>query len=447
MDRSIEMEKSKMIIKSIGLKNYRCFEDIEIDFHEKLTVIVGDNGSGKTSILEGLAVSLGTMFIGLDGRVGVSINKKDARLKAYLMGAFEDVQPQYPVEITATGEIDGQKITWKRSLNGENGSTTVKDAKDMTDIAKGYQQRMRDGDTTLILPIIAYYGTGRLWDYHREKKTDTFKNSAKTNGYIDSLDGTANIKLMMNWFKKKTLQKIQRRSEELKEFVELLVVYRAMKMCCERIIGYQGVDFGYNLDTNEIECYYINEDKLKMSIPLSQMSDGYKSTISLIADIAYRMAVLNPQMGIDVIDKTDGVILIDEVDLHLHPAWQHRILGDLQEIFPRVQFIVTTHAPAVISSAKSENLVILKDYEVIDADAEIYGNDVNSILKDIMGVSERNPVIASMFNKFYSLLNDGQYDEAEKILDEIDGQRDYHDKEVAADRVKLKLERIRGGYK
>ena len=436
-----------MIIKSIGLKNYRCFEDIEIDFHEKLTVIVGDNGSGKTSILEGLAVSLGTMFIGLDGRVGVSINKKDARLKAYLMGAFEDVQPQYPVEITATGEIDGQKITWKRSLNGENGSTTVKDAKDMTDIAKGYQQRMRDGDTTLILPIIAYYGTGRLWDYHREKKTDTFKNSAKTNGYIDSLDGTANIKLMMNWFKKKTLQKIQRRSEELKEFVELLVVYRAMKMCCERIIGYQGVDFGYNLDTNEIECYYINEDKLKMSIPLSQMSDGYKSTISLIADIAYRMAVLNPQMGIDVIDKTDGVILIDEVDLHLHPAWQHRILGDLQEIFPRVQFIVTTHAPAVISSAKSENLVILKDYEVIDADAEIYGNDVNSILKDIMGVSERNPVIASMFNKFYSLLNDGQYDEAEKILDEIDGQRDYHDKEVAADRVKLKLERIRGGYK
>lgn len=436
-----------MIIKSIGLKNYRCFEDIEIDFHEKLTVIVGDNGSGKTSILEGLAVSLGTMFMGLDGRAGVSINKKDVRLKAYSMGESEDVQPQYPVEVTAIGDIDGKTITWKRSLTGENGRTIVKDAKAMIDAAKGYQKRLRDGDATLVLPIIAYYGTGRLWDYHREKKADTFKDNTKTNGYIDSLDGTANIKLMMNWFKKKTLQRIQKRSEGLREFVELLVVYRAMKMCCERITGYQGVDFGYNLDTNEIECYYINEDNLQMSIPLSQMSDGYKSTISLIADIAYRMAVLNPQMGIDVIDKTDGVILIDEVDLHLHPAWQHRILGDLQEIFPRVQFIVTTHAPAVISSAKSENLVILKDYEVLDADAEIYGNDVNSILKDIMGVSERNPVIASLFSQFYSLLNDGQYDEAEKILDEIDGQRDYHDKEVAADRVKLKLERIRGGQK
>lgn len=129
-----------------------------------------------------------------------------------------------------------------------------------------------------------------------------------------------------------------------------------------------------------------------MIIPLSQMSDEYKSTISLIADIAYRMAVLNPQIGSDVINKTDGVILIDEVDLHLHPAWQHRILGDLQEIFPRVQFIVTTHAPAVISSAKSENLMILKDYEVFEANVESYGNDINSILKDIMGVSDRNPV-------------------------------------------------------
>ena len=436
-----------MIIRSIVLKNYRCFDNIEINFHEKLTVIVGDNGSGKTSILEGIAVSLGTMFIGLDGRVGVSIFKKDARLKAYLMGESEDIQAQYPVEITAMGDIDGQAITWKRSLNGGSGSTTVKDAKALTDIAKGYQKRMRDGDTTLVLPIVAYYGTGRLWDYHREKKTDTFKDNTKTNGYIDSLDGTANIKLMMNWFKKKTFQRIQKRSEGLREFTELLVVYRAMQMCYARITGYQDVAFDYNLDTNEIECRYIDENGLQMTIPLSQMSDGYKSTISLIADIAYRMAVLNPQLGIYVIEKTDGVILIDEVDLHLHPAWQHRILGDLQEIFPRVQFIVTTHAPAVISSAKSENLVILKDYEVLDANAEIYGNDVNSILKDIMGVSERNPVIAGLFSQFYSLLNDGQYDEAEKILDEIDGQRDYHDKEVAADRVKLKLERIRGGKK
>lgn len=444
-----------MKIKKVILKNYKCFEKIDVDFHERLTVIVGGNGSGKSSVLEGVAISLGTIFTRLDGLSGVSINKKDAHLKAYRMGESEDVQAQYPVEIRAEGFIsemtaegtEEKKLQWTRSLNGEGGSTTVKDAKQMLEIAKNYQERLRAGDPKLVLPMIAYYGTGRLWDYHREKKADTFKQNTKTNGYIDCLDGTANIKLMMNWFRKKTVQMVQKSAAGFNSFLELGTVYGAMASCFERITGYKDVKLLYNLDTNEIDCCYTDENGFQMNIPLSQMSDGYKNTVSLIADIAYRMAILNPQLGTRVLKDTDGVVLIDEIDLHLHPAWQHRILSDLQEIFPKIQFIVTTHAPTVISSVKSENLVILKDYEVLNAAAEIYGNDINSILRSIMGVSERNPAIAKLFDRFYSLLNYGQYDDAEKILDEIDEQRDYHDKEVAANRVKLKLERIRKGQK
>lgn len=434
-------------VKKVTLENYRCFEKIEVGFHDRLTVIVGGNGSGKTAILEGAAVSLGTFFTGLDALSGVSIHKNDAHLKAYRMGESEDIQAQYPVKISAEGMLGQNEIKWIRSLNREGGTTTTKEAKPMLDIAKDYQTRLRAGDGSLVLPLIAYYGTGRLWDYHREKKSDTFKKNTKTNGYIDSLDGTANIKLMMNWFRKKTVQLAQKSAVGFNTFLALETVYGAMRICFERVTGYKDVKFLYNLDTNEIDCYYTGDDGLPMNIPLPQMSDGYKNTISLIADIAYRMAVLNPQLGTNILQDTDGVVLIDEIDLHLHPAWQHRILSDLQAIFPKVQFIVTTHAPAVISSAKSENLVILKNYEVLDAAAEIYGNDINSILKSIMGVSDRNPVIAELFEKFYSLLNDGQYDGAEKVLDEIDEQRDYHDKEVAANRVKLKLERIRGGQK
>lgn len=436
-----------MKIRKIRLKNYRCFENIEIDFHDRLTVLVGGNGSGKTSVLEGTAVALGTLFTGLDGLPGVSISKTDACLKAYQMGESYDVQAQYPVEIMAEGELDGKDIVWKRALNGEGGSTTVRDAKPVLRIAKDYQERLRAGDRNLILPVIAYYGIGRLWDYHREKKSDTFKVNTKTNGYIDSLDGTANIKLMMNWFRKKTVQMAQKSAAGLNSMLELNAVYQAMGNCFSRAAGYRDVRLLYNLDTNEIDCYYRDDTGLPMNIPLSQMSAGYKSTISLVADIAYRMAVLNPQLGTAVLEKTDGVVLIDEIDLHLHPAWQHRILDDLQAIFPRIQFIVTTHAPAIMSSARSENLVILNDYKLGDVTSEIYGNDINSILKGVMDVSERNPAVAKLFEEFYSLLNDGQYQEAEKVLDEIDEQRDYHDREVAASRVKLKLERIRGGKK
>lgn len=434
-----------MMIENLTLKNYRCFPEIELNFHDRLTVIAGSNGSGKTSVLEGIAVSLGTMFAGFDGVSGISIHKSDAHLKAYKMGESEDLQAQYPVEISADGKIDGRLVFWTRSLNHKNGSTTIKDAKQMMDISRDYQSRLRAGDPTLVLPVIAYYGTGRLWDYHREKRINTFRENTKINGYIDCLDGTANIKLMMNWFQKKTIQMLQKGTNDPNNSAELSVVYRAMKSCYERITGYRDIEFHFNLDTKEIDCCYTDEEGYRMSMPLSQLSDGYKGTVSLVADIAYRMAVLNPQLGPDVLHKTDGVVLIDEVDIHLHPAWQHRILGDLLEIFPGVQFIVTTHAPAVISSVKNENLVILKNYDILDNGTETYGKDVNSILEEIMGAPERNPQIAGLFHNFYELLGQKKYDDAEKVLDEIDEQRAYHDREVAANRVKLKLERIRGG--
>ena len=80
------------------------------------------------------------------------------------------------------------------------------------------------------------------------------------------------------------------------------------------------------------------------------MSDGYKNTLSMIGDIAYRMAVLNPMLGDKVLEDTSGVVVIDEIDLHLHPQWQQTIISDLNTIFPKIQFIVSSHAPAVINS-------------------------------------------------------------------------------------------------
>ena len=433
-----------MKLEKMTLKNYRCFESLEISFHNRLTVIVGSNGSGKTSVLEGATVALGTFFSELEGIKDISISRKDVRLVAYSMGETDDVQTQYPVEIRAEGEADGKHIVWKRALNGEGNRTTKKEAQEMIEISAAFQMRLQEGDKPLILPLISYYGIGRLWDYHREKKSDTFKNNTKTNGYLDSLSGTANIKLMMNWFRKKTVQAAQNNFQGGRS-AELSAVYGAMEECYKLVTGFQDVKIQYNLDSNELNCSYRDERDNTMTIPLSQLSDGYKGTISLIADIAYRMAVLNPQLGSDVIKQTDGVVLIDEVDLHLHPTWQHRILSDLQNIFPKIQFIVTTHAPAVISSAKSENLVILNHNEATDAVTESFGNDANSILRDIMGTSERNPTIAKLFRNFYELLEAKNFDEAERILDEIDEQRDYHDTEVAGCRVKLRLERIRRG--
>ena len=389
-----------MFLKSMILHNFRCFSELEIKFNNRLTVIVGNNGAGKSTVLEAATIAAGTLTSAMDGLTNYGIKKSDAHYKYYELGSGVDVQSQFPVEITAFGNIDGKEISWSRILNSAKGRSGLASAKQLTTIAEKYQERMRNGDGELKLPIISYYGTGRLWAQHREKRNDTFEKNNRSNGYIDSLDGAANDKLMMKWFKKMTIQQLQR-GYPIPEFV---AVKMALEQVFSSITGYSDVTVQFNLDTDEIDIIYLNNNH-HVRIPIAQLSDGYKCTISLIADIAYRMAILNPQLLDKVLIETEGLVLIDEIDLHLHPTWQKRILKDFMEIFPKVQFIVSTHAPEVINSVKSDCVIILKDNKVLSAIDETYGKDANAILREVMEVSARPDEIIKLFEKFYELID------------------------------------------
>lgn len=430
-----------MYIKTLTLQNFKGFDNIELDFHPNLSVIVGANGSGKTSVMEGAAIALSAMFVKMDGLSGRRIDKSQAHLKAFELGSTKDVQPQYPVTVKASAVLNSGSIEWSRSLNKSTGSTTVGDAKEMIELGIRFQEHLRRGDKELILPVIAYYGTGRLWDYHREKQSDVFESNNRINGYVDCVDGTANIKLMMNWFLKMTVQKYQNQELGLDNPPELEAVYSAMGTCYRKITGHDDVKVQYNMGTKELEIAYRDGSGKLMRIPVNQLSDGYKSTISLVADIAYRMAVLNPQLLGDVCNETDGIVLIDEVDLHLHPKWQQRILGDLTEIFPKVQFIISTHAPEVINSVSKENVIVLENNQAVSAPAETYGKDANGILRTIMHVKERPNEIMQKFDDFYDLLNKGKYIEAGEVLDDLENVLG-EDPALASMRIQLDLEQL-----
>lgn len=432
-----------MYLKSLELHNFRGFEDIKIDFHEKLTVIIGANGAGKSTIMEGLAIALSSMFVKIDGLTALGINKSQAHLKAYAVGSTKYVQEQYPVIVKATAsastKFDNKEIEWTRKLNSSTGQTGYGEASQITSLGIDYQKALREGDTQICLPIMAYYGTGRLWDYHRNKQTDVFEKSNRLNGYIDCVDGTANVKLMMNWFMKMTIQKYQNQEMGLGKIPELEAVYSAMQECYSRITGYKDVKMQYSMATKELEVAYIDENGNAMRMPINQLSDGYKSMISLVADIAYRMAVLNPQFLGDVCKNTDGVVFIDEVDMHLHPEWQQRVLGDLRAIFPKVQFIVSTHAPAVINTVEKESIRILKNNIIGNSPIETYGKDANSVLKAIMGADERPAPVKEKFEKFYDALAANNYSLANGLLDELREEISDDDPDIAACEIKLDL--------
>ena len=149
-----------MYIENLHLINYRSFEELHMSFHEKLTVIVGGNGVGKTSIIEALAIACGTFFLGLDNVKSASIKSADVRYSYYNIGSGLDSQQQFPVSILAEGSVGGKALWWRRSLMTLGGKTTYGEASQLIRISKEYRMRLMEGDDSLILPIIAYYGTG-----------------------------------------------------------------------------------------------------------------------------------------------------------------------------------------------------------------------------------------------------------------------------------------------
>lgn len=430
-----------MRIESIKLQNFRCFENLELKFHEQLTVIVGKNASGKSTILDAVAISVGTFPSSFDGIGNYGIKKEDARLVTNIFGDSLNISSVYPVILSSTGFVNNRKVHWKRMLTKSTGRCTLASAKEITAITNEYQKRIIEGDTTVVLPLVAYYGTGRLWLQHREKKEDVLLNSSRTNGYIDCMDSAANDKLIMNWLNKETSKKLQKKTGT----AAFDAVIMAIEKCISLLIESNDVTVSYNFDNNDLDIQYKKDDQ-EVILPLNRMSDGYKCTISLITDIAYRMAQLNPQLREKVLDAP-GVVIIDEIDLHLHPEWQKRILGDLTNIFPHIQFIVSTHASSVISSVKSENLIVLENNSASAPVGEVYGKDSNTIHSGVMGSSERPDLVKNLFSKFYNALNAYDLDEARLVISEIEKEIGTNDSELSACYTKLTLAELMVGKK
>lgn len=426
-----------MRIKNVKITNYRCFENLELTFDDRLTILAGKNGSGKSSILDAVTVSVGALMTEFKMKA-FGIRKTDARNLYFPLGNGIDVQPQYPVSVYAEGVLGDNEISWTRELRSLRGHTVTCNAEAFKKIATSYLSRVSQGDGSLILPIISYYGTGRLWAQMREKQKAPLEKTYRLNGYLDSLDAAANNKLMLQWFRKMTLRNLQN-GRPSQEFV---AVKKAISQCFEGLTKNKEIDIRFNLDSLELEILYTTSSGEKVVNPLNQLSDGYKSSLSLIADIAYRMSMLNPQLMEQVLSETPGIVLIDEVDLHLHPAWQHRILNDLMAIFPKVQFIVSSHAPAVIQSVDRGRLLLLDEKKVRLEIAPPYGYDINSVMSNIMKVSERPESIKNRFDQFYSLMDKKEYGKAGETLDSLSEILGESDPEISACRISLKLDQL-----
>ena len=427
-----------MYIKSLALKNYRCYEGLNVDFDKDYTILVGVNGAGKSTVLDAVSTALGSFIAGFDGIASNGITREDAHRKMFEMGSRVDAEEQYPVEITAVCGVEGKEdITWTRSLHSHEGRTHISQAKTIMEYGSELQQKVREGDKETILPLIAYYGTGRLYMQKKQKKNASANTRfSRTTGYVDCLDSASNDKQMMQWFKSMTEIQLQ----EGHPVPELEVVKRAMGKCYSGAKNIENIaKFEYKMKSDEIEIQYKKGESVE-KLPMRLLSDGLKITISMVADIAYRMAVLNPQLLNNILEETPGIVLIDEVDMHLHPAWQKRIVEDLHYIFPKVQFIMTTHSPSVLANVKHEHILLLEDGGVALPGNTTYGRDVTDILREMMKVDVCPEEVVRLKADFYRLLAEEKFDLAKECLVKLEQVLGENDADVVRAKVSYELE-------
>lgn len=189
-------------------------------------------------------------------------------------------------------------------------------------------------------------------------------------------------------------------------------------------------------DKQTSELSYIDSGA---SLPIRCLSAGYQSVIWMVLDIAYRMAVLNPNLRERAADST-GIILIDELDMHLHPKWQWKVIEALQETFPNVQFIAATHSPILIAACKDGHLIYV-DHDSISYGMTDYGMEVNDVLTYTQGSNAMAESVKEQMDSFYGLIEEGKLEDAEKELFQLEQSLGKEHTELNKARTALDFER------
>lgn len=385
-----------MQISSLKLNNFMCFPEYSVELLSRFNLIVGDNGKGKTSILNGLSVGLGAAFLGFpEPAVSAGIHRDEVHRKFYTHGDTITAEPQFPCSVECAGEFAGERGTWVRQLTSLDGRTTRKDSQWIRGLSESLHGKVQRGGSDP-LPVISYYGTGRLWVQLSQTSVRTLSPDTRFQGYLDCLNPASNVKRLLEWFKTNELAALQKRTK-------IAVLEACRQAICACIADANHIYFDVSLDQLILE---INGER----VPFGFLSDGFRNMLAMAADIAVRCATLNPQLQENAPLETPGVVLIDEIDLHLHPKWQRRVVTDLMQAFPKVQFVATTHSPFVIQSLPPANDVQLVNLDD-PGEKDVRNKSIEDITEWIQGVelpqrSQRYVQMMDKASEYFTMLKE-----------------------------------------
>ncbi|MCK4906648.1 MAG: AAA family ATPase [Spirochaetes bacterium] len=404
--------KNPSIIKEISISGFRGFQEKQkLLLHPGVNVFYGINGSGKSSLLRAINIIFSEFLSNL-----LDINNPIPFINQDIN--TESKKAEVKVQYLYNKEFD---------ISAVYTNTEPEKFSGVSELKKGFLQYLR-GNNDASLPIVVAYPVNRLPSDEIEKgKLYSNKyNFLQFKAYENAFNTMRDFDSLILWLRQREDLENEKKISEapiINESVvtgmkkeatyidpQLSIVRNAIK----KITGFNEIKIKREPYTR------ITIKKEDLSLESNQLSEGEKCLLALIGDIAYRMVILNP--GMDEPLHGTGIVMIDEIDLHLHPSWQRMIIPRLRETFPNCQFIITTHSPQILShNEKGKNFLFRNEGNniTIEESDSSYGLDSGRILEERMHVTERPSEIKEEIKQIYTLIDNSEFDQVHQQIKEL----------------------------
>jgi predicted ATP-binding protein involved in virulence len=401
-----------MKVRRLDMTSFRGFRELSLEFNGPMTVLVGTNGAGKTSILDCLAVLLSQVSSGILSGTGHGRRFYES-----------DIQYGQPHTLNSVEAAFGEKLVkWSLALVRKGMPRSVSsNLTGLKELITQVQEENARGQYQL--PLAIYYPVNRAPDVpSRIREQHEF---GPLSAFDQALEGGGrNFRLFFEWFREREDLENQQ-SRRLKDYG-----YRDDQLEAVRkaIAGLMPGMWGIQVERAPQRMVILKDDAPEARLEVNQLSDGEKTLLAMAGDLGRRLAMANPSLENPL--QGEAVVMIDEIELHLHPGWQRMVVRRLQETFPNCQFILTTHSPQVLSQVPAESVILLDRFQRAQPPTGTLGRDSNSILTEVMGVPERPEATAERLQEIARMIDREELPEARRALDELARQLGEHDSEV-----------------
>jgi predicted ATP-binding protein involved in virulence len=430
-----------MNINKITIRNFRNIgSESSFVLNPKFTVIIGINGKGKSTILHAIRIACGAYFLSIPEVKKRHISPSEIRV----IDLGKQLIQQKPVKVEAEGSFPEliHPITWKRQIQENSNSTTSSEA-EVGSIRKigmnNYLKITKEGKENVSLPVIAFFGTSRAHGAGRNIKSRIGRQTF-IEGYQDWYEMKSNTFKYETWLGSYEILKKNKKEypNTKRAFLEAIKKANPYIQTVESVNGKLWIKI--KIDDYESDL-----------LPIDLHSDGIRFYTEMAAEIAYRCIILNGYLDANSIIESKGVVMIDEIDLHLHPNWQRHVIRDLKNAFPNIQFVVTTHSAFIVQSIKSEELIILD--EDIAKDGDPFKKSIEEVAANEMGVEDIPRSIEFMemqhvAEEYYKLINNGKSSDNDQRTSELRNQLNKLEEKFGEDPAfvaALKIERYSKG--